>query len=110
MLLQQQLTINILTANSYFFQKKKMEPITIRKYKSEDHKEVNLIFGRGISDIEHIKNGIIIGWKSPCVIMYWIVLFLIGCYFSISYGFFSLLIGIALQATSVFLCYHVYVW
>ena len=87
-----------------------MDPITIRKYKPEDHKEVNLVFGRGMTDIQHIKNGIFIGWQSPCVITYLILFFLIGCYFSISYGFFSLLMGMALHSTSVLLCYHVYVW
>ena len=87
-----------------------MDQITIRKYKSEDHKEVNQVFGKGITDFQHIKDAIINGWQSPSVIAYLTFFFLFGFYFSISYGVFSFLIGIMLQVTSVLICFHWYVW
>ena len=57
----------------------KMTSITIRSYKQEDHKDVNAIFAKGIADIRFIKNAIIIGYHSPCVISYLAFFFFIGC-------------------------------
>ena len=53
-----------------------MSTIKIRKYKPEDHKDVNRIFGENIVDFQHVKDGIVLGWQSPYVITYLTILFL----------------------------------
>ena len=87
-----------------------MTSITIRSYKPEDHKDVKGIFAKGITDIQIIKNAIIIGYHSPCVISYLAFFFFIGCLYSIPTGINALLIGLTFHGLTVLLCYHVYVW
>ena len=41
-----------------------MSAIKIRKYKPEDHKDVNRIFGENIVDFQHVKDGILLGSTS----------------------------------------------
>ena len=84
--------------------------INIRKYKPEDHKDVNRIFGENMADFQHVKDGIVLGWQSPYVIIYLTLLFFIGFLYSITYGIIALLIGMAFHATFIFSCYHIYVW
>ena len=87
-----------------------MSLINIRKYKPEYHKEVNRICGKNMADFQHVKDGIVIGWKSPYVITYLTLLFLLGSLYSIRYGIMALLIGMGFHASFVFFCYYFYVW
>ena len=88
----------------------KMSTIKIRKYKPEDHKDVNRIFGENIVDFQHIKDGIVLGWQSPYVITYLAILFFIGFLYSITYGIIALLSGMAFHAICLFSHYHIYAW
>ena len=87
-----------------------MDSIIIRKYKPEDHKDVSRIFGAGMSDMQTIKNGIALGRKSPYVIGYLTILFLIGLFYSIVYGFIALAIGLLLHAFLVYFFFNFYTW
>ena len=87
-----------------------MIAITIRNYKPDDHKDVNRIFAKGITDIQHIKSGLLIGYQSSCVISCLVFLFLFGCLYSIPTGINALLIGLTIHGLTVLLCYHLYVW
>ena len=87
-----------------------MVQIIIRRYRPEDHKDVNRVFSKSMTDIQHVKNGILIEWQSPYVISFFIFLFLFGYYFSITFGIFSLMIGMLFSATCMFAHYHLYVW
>ena len=87
-----------------------MSTIQIRKYKPEDHKDVNRIFGENIVDFQHIKDGIVLGWQSPYVITYLAILFFIGFLYSITYGIIALLSGMAFHAICLFSHYHKYAW
>ena len=88
----------------------KMSAIKIRKYKPEDHKDVNRIFGENIVDFQHVKDGIVLGWQSPYVITYLTILFFIGVLYSITYGIIALLFGIAFHSIFIFSNYHIYAW
>ena len=87
-----------------------MDSIIIRKYKPEDHKDVSRIFGAGMSDMQTIKNGIALGRKSPYVIGCLTILFLIGLFYSIVYGFIALAIGLLLHAFLVYFFFNFYTW
>ena len=87
-----------------------MTTITIRSYKPDDHKDVNRIFAKGITDIQHIKSGLLNGYHSPYVISYLVFLFLFGCLYSIPTGINALLIGLTIHGLTVLFCYHLYVW
>merc|ERR1712037_750850 len=97
-------------SKSYSFKyfEKKMDSIIIRKYKPEDHKDVSRIFGAGMSDMQTIKNGIALGRKSPYVIGYLTILFLIGLFYSIVYGFITLAIGLLFHAFLVYFFFNFY--
>ena len=87
-----------------------MSLINIRKYKPQDHKDVNRIFAKSLTDLQHCKDGVLIGWQNPCVISYITIMFFMGLLYSISYGIIALLIGIGLHGLFVFANYHFYVW
>ena len=87
-----------------------MDSIKIRKYKPDDHKDVSRIFGAGMSDMQTIKNGIALGRKSPYVIGYLTILFLIGLFYSIVYGFIALAIGLLFHAFLVYFFFNFYTW
>ena len=89
---------------------KKMDSIIIRKYKPEDHKDVLRIFGAGMSDMQTIQNGIALGRKSPYVIGYLTILFLMGSLYSIFYGFIALTIGLSFHAFIVYFFFNFYTW
>ena len=87
-----------------------MDSIKIRKYKPEDHKDVSRIFGAGMSDIQTIKNGIALGRKSPYVIGYLTIIFLMGSFYSLFYGFIALTIGLSFHAFIVYFFFNFYTW
>ena len=87
-----------------------MSTIKIRKYKPEDHKDVNRIFGENIVDFQHVKDGIVLGWQSPYVITYLTILFFIGFLYSITYGIIALLFGMVFHSLFIFSTYHIYAW
>ena len=87
-----------------------MSTINIRKYKPEDHKDVNRIFAENMADFQHVKDGIILGWQSPYVITYQTILFFIGFFNSITYGIIALFLGMAFHAIFIYFAYQVYVW
>ena len=78
-----------------------MDSIAIRKYKSEDYKDVCRIFVSAHQG--NIKNGILIGRKSPYVISYLIALTIIGSFNSILWGIVGLIIGLIFHAFAVFI-------
>jgi hypothetical protein len=84
--------------------------INIRKYKPEDHKDVNRIFGENMADFQHVKDGIILGWQSPYVITYQTILFFVGFFYSITYGIIALFTGMVFHAIFIYCAYHIYVW
>ena len=85
-----------------------MTSITIRCYKQEDHKDVNRIFAKGMTDIQQIKSGVLIGYHSHYVISYLAFVFFIGYLYSTS--IIALMIGLAFHGMMVILTYHVKVW
>ena len=87
-----------------------MDSIKIRKYKPDDHKDVSRIFGAGMSDMQTIKNGIALGRKSPYVIGYLTIIFLMGSFYSIFYGFIALAIGLSFHAFIVYFFFNFYTW
>ena len=87
-----------------------MDSIKIRKYKPDDHKDVSRIFGAGMSDMQTIKNGIAIGRKSPYVIGYLTIIFLMGSFYSLFYGFIALTIGLSFHAFIVYFMFNFYTW
>ena len=87
-----------------------MDTITIRKYKPEDHNDVLRIFTAGMGDIQVLKNGIHLGRRSPIVIGYLTILFIMGLFHSVLYGFITLVIGLLLHAFIVYLFFNVYPW
>ena len=93
-----------------YFVNKKMDSIKIRKYKQEDHKDVSRIFGAGMSDMQTIKNGIALGRKSPYVIGYLTIIFMMGSFYSLFYGFIALTIGLSFQAFMVYFVFNFYTW
>ena len=87
-----------------------MDLIKIRKYEPDDHKDVSRIFGAGMSDMQTIKNGIAIGRKSPYVIGYLTIIFLLGSFYSLFYGFIALTIGLSFHAFNVYFFFNFYTW
>ena len=81
-----------------------MDSIAIRKYKSEDYKDVCRIFVSAHQG--NIKNGILIGRKSPYVISYLIALTIIGSFNSILWGIVGLIIGLIFHASAVFILHN----
>ena len=82
--------------------------ITIRKYRPEDHEEVNKLVRDGSNG--HIKNGIMIGIKKPRVSIYLFLSFLLGSIFSFYCGIFALIIGLSIHSASVYFLYMTLVW
>ena len=82
--------------------------ITIRKYRPEDHAEVNKLVRDGSNG--HIKNGIMIGIKKPRVSIYLFLSFLLGSIFSFYCGILALIIGLCIHSASVYFLYMTLVW
>ena len=82
--------------------------ITIRKYRPEDHAEVNKLVREGSNG--HIKNGIMIGIKKPRVLGYLSLLFMVGSIWSFHSGIFALIIGLSSHSASVYFLYMTLVW
>ena len=74
----------------------KMTAITIRKYKSDDYKDVCRILIS--SHRGNIKHGIPIGIKSPYVISYLAFFTLFGSFYSLILGCLALLFGLTFFA------------
>ena len=88
-----------------------MTSVSVRSYQKEDHKDVNRIFAKGITDIHHIKDALLIGYQSPSVISCFATLFIIGyLFYSIQTGIIALLIGLTIHGVSVPFLFHFYVW
>ena len=85
----------------------RMDSIAIRKYKSEDYKDVCRIFVSAHQG--NIKNGILIGRKSPYVISYLITLTMIGLFNSILWSIVGLIVGLSFHAFAVFILYNSFV-
>ena len=81
-----------------------MDSITIRKYKSEDYKDVCRIFVTAHQGVT--KHGIPIGRKSPYVISYLTILTMIGLFYSILWGLVALIVGLTFHAFAVFIFYN----
>ena len=82
----------------------RMDSITIRKYKSEDYKDVCRIFVS--ANQGNTKNGILIGIKSPYVVSYLTVLTMIGMFYSILWGLAALIFGLSFHACACFTLYN----
>ena len=98
---------DILPANSYMDFHSRMDPIAIRKYKSEDYKDVCRIFVSAHQG--NIKNGIPIGRKSPYVISYLITLTMIGLSNSILWSIVGLIVGLSFHVFAVFIVYNSFI-
>ena len=85
----------------------RMDSIAIRKYKSEDYKDVCRIFVSAHQG--NIKNGILIGRKSPYVISYLITLTVIGLFNSILWSIVGLIVGLSFHAFAVFILYNSFI-
>ena len=85
----------------------RMDSIAIRKYKSEDYKDVCRIFVSAHQG--NIKNGILIGRKSPYVISYLITLTMIGLFNSILWSIVGLIVGLSFHVFAVFILYNSFV-
>ena len=82
----------------------RMDSIAIRKYKSEDYKDVCRILLSAHQG--NIKHGISIGRKSPYVISYLTILTMIGSFYSILWGIVGLIVGLSLHASAVFILHN----
>ena len=82
----------------------RMDSITIRKYKSEDYKDVCRIFVS--ANQGNTKNGILVGIKSPYVILYLTILTMIGMFYSILWGLAALIFGLSFHACACFTLYN----
>ena len=81
-----------------------MDSISIRKYKSEDYKDVCRIFVS--ANQGNTKNGILVGIKNPYVISYLTILTMIGLFYSILCGLVALIVGLSFHVFAVFIFYN----
>ena len=81
-----------------------MDSITIRKYKSEDYKDICRIFVSAHQG--NTKDGIFIGIKSPYVVSYLTIFTMIGLFYSIFWGLVGLIVGLSFHACACFTCYN----
>ena len=86
-----------------------MDSIVVRKYEPKDHTDVIRMFSSG--NLEHIKNGIVIGRKSSRVLAYCLMLlFSSGLFFSLPYACMALIAGFGIHYLNVYLIFKYYVW
>ena len=81
-----------------------MDSITIRKYKSEDYKDVCRIFVS--AHLGNTKPGILVGIKNPYVVSYLTISTMIGLFYSIFGGLVGLIVGLSFHACACFTLYN----
>ena len=82
----------------------RMDSISIRKYKSEDYKDVCRIFVSAHQG--NTKHGILVGIKSPYVVSYLTISIMIGLFYSIFGGLVGLIVGLSFHACACFTLFN----
>ena len=85
-----------------------MDFIEVTQYAKEDHEEVCRIFEDGIN--ENVKNGIKVMFTDGRILRNYLLVFLIGSYFSWNTGLLLVIGGILVRCTCVYLAYNIYAW